>query len=228
MMKRLVVAIFLFALAMCSSAYAQTSAPRFLITWKVAGSYLPSFYPDKAIPTYGSVITASVLLLSPQGNLINLGSQTIYWYLNGTLIGGGQGVQSVSFLPLNEPPTINTLEVDIPNYNGAYLIHSAPIQTTRPVVIIEAPYPSSKVAVNSIAVTALPYFFNTTSPSNLSYSWTVNGRAGANTENPQIADILLPASTTPGTALNVSLTTTNPRDSTIASASVNLTYAAQL
>lgn len=205
------------------TARAQTSAPQFLITWKIARSFVPPSYPDKAMPTYGSVITASVALLA-QGKLVNLNSQTIYWYQNSVLIGGGVGVQTVSFLPLDEPPTVNTLEVDIPNYNGSYLIHTVPIQTTQPVAVIEAPYPGGQASANPVTVTALPYFFNTASPANLSYAWTVNGQAGANAENPQTAEITLPAGTPAGTALSVTLAVNNPQDSTAASANANLIY----
>lgn len=223
----LVAAVFIIVatavMAPVGTARAQTSAPQFLITWKIARSYVPSSYLDKAMPTYGSVITASVALLA-QGKLVNLNSQTIYWYQNGVLIGGGTGVQTVSFLPLDEPPTINTLEVDIPNYNGSYLIHTVPIQTTQPVAVIEAPYPGGQTSANPVTVTALPYFFNTASPANLSYAWTVNGQAGANAENPQTAEITLPAGTPAGTALSVTLAVNNPQDSTAASANVSLTY----
>lgn len=207
-----------------NAAHAQSAAPQFLVTWKVARSYVPSSYPDKAMPTYGSVITASVALLSPQGKLINLSGQTIYWYLNNILIGGGAGVQTASFLPLDAPPTINTLEVDIPNYNGQYLIHTVPIQTTQPIAVIKAPYAGGEASVNPVVVTALPFFFNTVSPANLSYSWSVNGQQGTNAENPQTAAINLPAGTAAGTALSVTLTVTNPQDSTAATAFTNLTY----
>ncbi len=206
-------------------AHAQSASPQFIITWKVARSYVPSSYPDKVMPTYGSVITASVVLLS-QGKPVNLNGQTIYWYLNNILIGGGPGVQAVSFLPLDEPPTINTLEVDIPNYNGQYLIHTVPIQTTQPVAVVNAPYAGGEASANPITVTALPYFFNTASPANLSYSWSVNGQAGTSAENPQTAEITLPAGTPSGTALNVTLTVKNPQDSTAATAFANLTFTA--
>jgi hypothetical protein len=166
--------------------------------------------------------------LLSQGKTINLGSQTIYWYLDGILLGGGQGVQTVSFLPLGEPPITDTLEVQIPGYNGSLLIHDVPIQVTQPIAVIEAPYPSGQTSENPISVTAIPYFFNTTLPTNLSYSWTVNGQSGTNSESPESAVIAIPAGTPSGTTLTVSLGIQNPNDSTAASANVNLTYVSQL
>ena len=84
--------------------HAQTaSSPQFLVTWKTSGSYIPSFYLGKALPTYGSQITASLELVS-QGKILDLSNQTIYWYLEDNLVGGGVGVQQVTFPPVGEAP----------------------------------------------------------------------------------------------------------------------------
>jgi hypothetical protein len=209
-----------------SSAQAQ-AGPQFLITWHASGSYVPPSYSDKAFPTYGSKITASLALFS--GNsFVDLRGQTIYWYLNENLIGGGVGVQTVSFPPLGTPPAILTLRVELPSYNGQLLTRQVQIPVVRPVAVIYAPYPQGRVSTNPVSVTALPYFFNTTSSDNLSFSWTVNGQPGANGENPQAAIITLPNGTSAGTVLGISLSVKNPQDSTAASANINLTYAPQL
>jgi len=207
---------------------AQTaSSPQFLITWKTSGSYVPPNYEDKALPTYGSEITASVQLFS-QGQLLNLQNQTIYWYINNALIGGGVGVQQISFPPLGTPPSFFTLEVEIPSYNGNFLIHDVQIPMVNPTAVVYAPYPGGETSANPINVQALPYFFNITDPSKLSYAWQVNDQPGTNTENPENLQVTVPTNAPSGTPVNISLTVQNSQDSTMATADANLTYVTQL
>lgn len=223
-----IVALSVFISLKPTHAQTNASSPWFLITWKTTGSYIPSFYQGKALPTYGANITASLELVSPQGKRLDLSQQTIYWYENDNLVGGGIGVQSVTFPPLGDAPNTINLRVTIPNYNGAYLVHAINIPMVLPEAVIYAPYPNGQSSQNSIGVTALPYFFNISSPSNLSYAWSVNGQNGANTENPEAAQITLPQGTPSGTGVDISLNIENPNDSTIATASANLTYQHQL
>ena len=210
-------------------AHAQTaSSPTFLITWKTTGSYIPSFYIGKALPTYGSKITASLELVSPQGKILNLSGQTIYWYVNDVLVGGGAGVQQVTFPPIGDAPNTANLRVTLPNYNGSYLIHEINIPMVLPEAVIYAPYPNGQFTQNPVAVQAILYFFNIADPSGLSYAWSVNGQAGSNAENPETAQITLPQGTQSGTSIATSLSVENSNDSTVATASANLTYESQL
>jgi hypothetical protein len=212
------------------AAHAQTdaSSPTFLITWKTTGSYIPSFYIGKALPTYGSQITASLELVSPQGKILDLSGQTIYWYVNDTLVGGGVGVQQATFPPIGDAPNTANLRVTIPNYNGTYLIHAINIPMVLPEAVIYAPYPNGQFIENPLTVQAIPYFFNIADPSGLSYTWSVNGQAGSNAENPETAQISLPQGTQSGTSVAASLSVENPNDSTVATANANLTYESQL
>lgn len=210
-------------------AHAQTAAtPTFLITWKTTGSYIPSFYIGKALPTYGSQITASLELISPAGKVLDLSGQTIYWYVDDNLAGGGVGVQQVTFPPIGDAPNTVDLRVTIPNYNGAYLVHAITIPMVLPTVAIYAPYPNGEFSQNPVGVSALPYFFNIADPSDLSYTWSVNGQNGSNAENPESAQITLPQGTQSGASVSVSLSVENPNDSTVATAEQNLTYESQL
>lgn len=203
-------------------AHAQTATPQFLLTWRTSGSYVPSFYIGKAIPSFGSQITAAVELVS-NGKILNISGQTIYWYLNDTQIGGGAGQQSITFTPFDVPPNSQNLKVSLPLYDGG-LSHQIEINTVTPEAVIFAPYPANQASTNPIVVKALPYFFNTSSTSNLSYSWAVNGQTGSNTENPDEADINLPPGTPSGMNLAVSLTITNPVGGLTAQGSTNLVY----
>ncbi len=199
-----------------------------MVTWKASGSYVPSFYEGKALPTYGSKITANLELVSPQGKILDLSSQVIYWYLNETLVGGGIGVQSVSFPPFGEPPTSLTLKIVVPNFNGNYLVHQIIIPMVNPAAVIYSPYPGGQFSENPLTVEALPYFFNTTDVNNLVFTWSANGQGGNNAENPQNAQITLPASTPSGSSLDISLSIQNPNDSTSASDEKLLTYQSTL
>lgn len=206
---------------------AQTSSPEILLTWKTSGSYIPSFYPDKALPTYGSKITASMELLSG-GNIVNLQGQTIYWYMNDTLIENTTGDQQITFSPFGEPPTLVTLKVELPNYNGNIVIHEVEIPLVSPQAVIYAPYPGDVVSNNPVVLDAFPYFFNTPSASDLSYDWSVNDQSGSSTENPEEADINIPLGTPSGSPLGVDLTVKNSADATSAEGSTNLTYQSSL
>ena len=204
---------------------AHAASPQALITWKITGGYIPPAYKGKSLPTHGSTITASLEIIS-NGKPVDLSGQTIYWYLNDTdtLLGGGVGVQTMNFPPLGSPPNMTTLEVELPYYPGGMLIQTVNIPMVEPLAVVEAPYPGGEFSANPVTVTAIPYFFNVTSPSNLSYSWSVNGQMGSNTENPQTAQITLPQGTSAGTSFEVALTMQNANDSTQATASTNLIY----
>jgi hypothetical protein len=211
-----------------SPATAQTASPQFLVTWKTTGSYIPSFYQGKALPTYGSKITAYLELVLANGKLADLSQQTIYWYFNDTLVGGGTGVQQVTFSPIGDPPNTTELRVTLPNYGGSYLVHAVNIPMVLPEAVIYAPYPGGQFSTNPVNLQALPYFFNIADPSGLSYSWSVNDQTGTSAENPETAEITVPQGTQSGAALDVSLSITNPNDSTVGTASENLTYQSQL
>jgi len=218
---------FVAALMLLSAAEVHAATPTFLITWKASGSYAPSNYSGKILPTIGSEITASVELFS-NGTKVDLSGQTIYWFLDDTALGGGTGAQTMTFPPFGQPPHTMVLRVEMPGYNGSVLIHTIGIPLVQPEVAIFAPYPGGNFSSNSVTVTALPYFFNVTSPADLSYTWAVNDQSAANAENPQVAQISLPAGTPAGSTFPVTVTVQNANDSTQASVSETLTYQSSL
>ena len=205
-----------------------TNAPQFLLTWKATNSYIPSFYEGKALPSYGSDITAAIEVVLPNGTLQNLSNQPIIWYVDGTVVGGGTGVQEVTFPPFGTPPSILSLTVSFPQYPGGVRETRANIPFVNPVAVIGAPYPNQQFSTNPVSVTAYPFFFNTASPSNLSYSWAVNGQTGTSAENPEVADVSLPQGTPSGTGIDISLTIQGTAASTVAVANQTLTYQSQL
>jgi hypothetical protein len=219
----------LFELPMATTVHAQTaSGPQFMVTWSASNSYIPSFYKGKALPSYGSKITAELEILSPGGKFINLGSQPIYWYEDGTVVGGGVGVQKVTFSPFGTPPASLDLTISLPQYPGGALVDKIEIPFVQPMAVIEAPYPSQQFSSNPLAVTAIPFFFDAVSPSDLSYTWAVNGQTGTSAENPETANITLPQGTPSGSTIDVSLVIKNSTPAIAASADQTLTYQSQL
>lgn len=208
-------------------ATAQTSQPQFIVTWRASKSFAPSSYQGRILPNQGSSITASLGLIS-QGKFVNLNSQTIYWYLNDNLLGGGVGKRQITFQPYGGAPNTLALKVELPNYNGGLLLHQIAIPIVQPTAVIRAPYPNEQFSGSSVAVQALSYFFNASSAASLAFSWSVNGQAAANAENPSSAQINFTADPPVGSVTNVSLTVRNPSDSTVAIATANFVYQKQL
>ena len=184
------------ALATCSffvvraaTASAQTTGgPQFLLTWQATGSYVPPGYPGKALPNLISKINASFELIE-NGKPLNISQQTIYWYQNDVLIGGGTGVQHISFSSFGGAPNFITLKVELPSYNGNLLIHEIQIPIIQPKAVIEAQHPSGQFSGNPLTLRATPYFFDVADPSALSYVWSVNGTAVTASENPDLLQV---------------------------------------
>jgi hypothetical protein len=194
-----------------------------VITWQASQSYVPPGYVDKALPNSTSLITASVEVFS-HGTLADIKSNTVYWYLDGNLLGGGIGAQSITFSPFGGDVGSEDLQVQIPDYPGGLLINTVSISILQPRVIIGAPFPGNVFSENPLIVTAFPYFFNTTSSDNLGFSWSVNGIAGTNTEDPKNLQIKLPQGTPSGSNFYISATITNSTDLMSAIGNQNLVY----
>lgn len=229
---RLVISLGVFLLGsfcfilMRSTAKAQSATPQLLITWQASNSYAPPSYSGKILPNQESQITASLQAISPQGTLIDLSGQTIYWYLNDVLLGGGIGGEHITFRPNTDAPNTITLRVEVPNYPSGLLISEIAIPIVQPDVVIDAPYPQGQFSQSPIIVQALPYFFNTSS-SLLSFAWSVNGQTVSNTENPQTLQISMPQSTPAGFAVNISLSVQGTDQAMAANNISDLTYGAQ-
>jgi hypothetical protein len=208
---------------------AQTAnQPQILITWQAQGSYVPSGYHDKALPNWASPVTASVVLIA-DGRLVNLQNKTIYWYVNDQLIGGGQDIQSVSFVPPGGAPDLVALKVELPQYNNeGLLLHTVQIPVIQPKAVIEANHPTQQFGNNSLALQGTPYFFSITDPSSLSYAWSVNGVSPTAATDPQTLILNVNPSTSPGSVFATALSITDPNQRISASDAVSLTYIKQL
>jgi hypothetical protein len=230
----LLAAFALYNMPAVSRAHAQTAAgtgvagPTFLMTWQAVNSYAPAGYAGEILPNQQSEIMASVEVISPSGQPVDLSGQTIYWYQNENLLGGSVGTERIEFRPYGEAPNVITLRVDLPDYPGGDIEHEINIPIVQPVAVIEAPFPGGNFSASAITLQALPYFFGTTSTDPLSFSWTANGQAVTSAENPTSLQVSLPASTPAGYELPVTLTIQTANGLDMATGNVNLTYQHQL
>jgi hypothetical protein len=203
---------------------AQQIQPELLITWQ-ASSYAPPGFRGKILPTIYSSVAASVELID-NGKIVDISNQPIYWYLDGDLIQNTTGVQRVVF-PVNAfPGNTLALRVELPNYQGQSILKTAEIPTTKPAVVIDAPFPEKRVASTAVQVAARAFFFNVRSLNALVFDWSVNGTTAANSENPDLLVINLPSQTVVGYPLNLSVTASDPSGGPLATAddSVSLLF----
>ena len=221
-------ALFFFTLtfALIKPVDAQSVQPQFLFSWRALNSYAPSFYKGKILPGSQSKIMASFELVAG-GKIINIANQSIYWYLDDTLIGGGTGTQQVTFSPFWTAPETENIRVEIPSYPSGYLIHQVTISIVTPSAVIDAPYPGGQFSETNATATALAYFFNTPT-ANLAFMWTLNGQSGKGAENPDILEINLPGKMSSGSTISISLQVQDSQNNQSANTSENLTYQSQL
>lgn len=215
------------ATAFSMAAHAQSITPQMVVTWQAYGSDVPPQYNDKALPNQESELTASLALVA-NGKLVDLSNQVIYWYLNETLIDSGVGKQYIVFNPFGSAPAFLVLRAELPNYNGATLLHDINIPLISPKAVIEAPHPGGQFFGNPIVLQGTPYFFYTSDPGALSYSWSVNGQTSAAAENPQILQMNVDPTTPAGSSFSVGLTITDPNSSVSSNDLTNVIYMKQL
>ena len=221
------VIVLLGTFSLLASKTSAQAIPQMAITWHAYGSYIPSGYLGKALPNQESKISASLALII-NGRSIALSGQTVYWYLNDTLIGGGTGKTYIIFSPLGTAPAYLTLRAEIPSYNGNLLMHDVQIPLINPNAVIEASHPSEQFMGTNIVLRGVPYFFYVSDPSTLSYSWSVNGETSAAKENPDVLQMNIDPSTPSGSSFNTSLTIRNTNDNTSGNDSTNIIYIKQL
>lgn len=204
-MKTIAGTLFLFCLAFAAIVLipaAHAAGPQVILSW-TADSAVPAAYPGKALPSPGSQMTASVEVFSG-GSFANLQSKTVYWYLDGSYIGGGVGKQTVSFMAPGHLE-IMSLRAQITNFAGSGIMDTEHIQMADPSVVIVAPYPGRSFSGSTVQVQAAPYYWKASKLNNLTFAWTVNGQTVTAQENPQDLTINLDPSTAPGYQLSTNV-----------------------
>ena len=184
------------------------SQPYIFLTWK-AETYVPPHYPGKALPIPNSKITVAVDLVD-QGRVVDLSSETTYWYLNDAFLTGGAGITRVA---ITAPDTLgkNTirLRVALPNYQGG-VMKSVTIPVTLPEIVIEHALPRKEVRGETLEVRGWPYFFNVRDLSELLLSWSVAGKEPEPYPDPSALRVSVRGSLPSGARIPVRFGAENP------------------
>lgn len=155
-----------------NTSSAQSQNAQAIITWQ-ANNYFPANYQGRALATNKTTINASVELISNQ-KIQDLSGATITWYLDGGFFKKGVGLKETSFVVTKTRGGSHTIRVSIKAGEieaGA----SALINVFDPEIVIENPSPDNLItAGSSLALQAIPYFFNVLSISDLSFLWKAN------------------------------------------------------
>ncbi len=143
-----------------------------IITWR-ANNYHPSDFLGKALPTNGTTVSLSVIVLNNQKVQDSL-SLPILWYVDGNFMNGGVGQSRTSFTVTKTAGDSHVVSVQI-GVGGQTISASTRIPVTSYKAVINAPYPAQTVNQNSTAnLEIIPYFFNVTSFNDFLFSWNVN------------------------------------------------------
>ncbi len=164
-----------------SRSSAQTASPvapavntQVIITWQ-ADNYFPADFEGRSLPAPYTPVVASVELLQ-NATLTDLSQATISWYVDDKFQNSGVGLKTFSFYAQQEDFGYASLRVRVQTQDGASFQNSIQIPVTHPQLILQYPSPLNTVPANSNAIiTAVPFSFNISSLSDLTYYWTVNG-----------------------------------------------------
>ncbi len=204
-----------------SVAGAQVAANGVIINWST-DTYVPPGFTGKRLPTAGSNITAWVFVLQ-NGRQLDLSGTLVQWYADSQVLQSGTGLQKISFPVQKAVNQIVNLQARVQDANGQTLVGSIQVPVVPPKVVISSGYPGGVATTPTINASALPYFFNVTSPAGLTFSWAANGVQAQNAENPDSLAIDVSGASS-GTRIRVDLTVANSTDSSAAKTSVNFIY----
>ena len=143
-----------------------------IITWR-ANDYYPSDFLGKALPTNGTTVSLSVIVLNNQ-KVQDASNLPILWYVDGNFMNGGVGESQTNFTITKTAGDSHIVSVQI-GAGGQTISASARIPVVNYRAVINAPYPAQTVNQNSTAnLEIIPYFFNVNSFNDFLFSWTVN------------------------------------------------------
>lgn len=153
------------------------AATDFMTNWQTR-TYVPDWYEGKAFPTHESAITVAFELIE-DGKVADLSKTAVRWYVDGKMIKNevnGLGIKKVVIINKKYGGSVSTIRISIPDYKGKAEENIIDIPIKKPEVVIDVPYfqKTAEKGVNTFY--AWPYFFNTTSASNLGLQWAVDGK----------------------------------------------------
>jgi hypothetical protein len=182
---KLVIAFILFiSQILLTGGHAKAAGTEMFITWH-ADSFVPAMFTGKALPTTGSSITASVLLVS-NNKIVSLSGQKVYWYVNGNFAGNER---RVTFKVPGMAPNSIELRAELPDFGDGSMLKTIQIPVVRPEVVIDTPFPSKRMTNGTTTIFAYPFFFSIQKISSLIYSWELNNNPVDVPENPNRINI---------------------------------------
>ena len=155
------------------SSAQTTGADSATITWH-SNSFYPSDFGGKPLPINQSVVSASVTLFQNQ-KIQDTSNLLVFWYLDGEFLQKGIGLSTVTFPVGKVAGSVYSLKASVETSEG--IIDSLIIvPVTNPEVVIDVPVPNLLIkSGDTITLHSIPYFFNISSLSDLSFSWMVGG-----------------------------------------------------
>ena len=163
-----------------------------IITWQ-ANNFYPSDYKNKALATPNTPITVAVELVS-NNKLIDLSKTNITWFLDENLLTKGIGLKETTFTIKKAVGDSYFLRVSLALKNSV-IDNSIEIPVSKQILVIKTGLPEGKIKTNTtLFLEAVPYFFNVSRLTELSFSWLINGsRTNAGSDNFLSLEIGTPA-----------------------------------
>ena len=214
--------VFLAAVPLINVEAAPQPINGVFIDWST-NTYAPAGFYGKLLPTSGSEVSAWVVIFV-NGKPVSPSAYSIRWYIDDQLFQSGKGLNTITFKAPKATSIIKNLQARVQSPSGNLSVANIQVPIINPMVAIKSNYPGGVFTESQAKVSAIPYFFNISDPSSLSFQWSANGVTAENSENPDTAIIGLGENPQPGTTIRVQLTVTNSGDSTVATAYSNLVY----
>lgn len=162
--------------------YPTRAENQIIITWQ-ANNFYPADYPNKALATPNTPVTVAVELVS-DNKLVDLSKINITWFLDENLLTRGVGLKETTFTVKKSVGDSYFLRVSLAMKNST-IDNSIRIPINDPVLVIKTSLPERKTKANTtLSLEAIPYFFNVSRLTDLSFSWLINGsRTNAGSDN---------------------------------------------
>lgn len=159
-------------------ALAQETNDELILSWQAQNLY-PANYMGKALVTEGTPVIVSLEMLRG-GTLFNISEAPVKWYLDGRFIEGGTGLKSITFYPRARRGNTHIVKASIV-IDGKTTAGFLEIPIHEKQVVLESPSARNVIQANtSVLLTAVPYFWNVSSLSDLVISWKIQNKTVPN------------------------------------------------
>lgn len=157
---------------------AQEATDELVLSWQAQNLY-PANYMGKALVTEGTPVIVSLEMLRG-GALFDVSNAPIKWYLDGRFIEGGTGLKNITFYPRARRGNTHIVKASLV-VNGKTTSGFLEIPIHEKQVVLESPSARNTILSNtSLLLTAVPYFWNVSSLSDLVISWKIQNQTVPN------------------------------------------------